>query len=112
MSKNFAFEFFPTGFFSARSMAGAGKGSKSGDVKESTDSSTTIEEDEKGKQIKICKVIDDYLLVNPGMDNFRAGLLREPVLGRRQVFYRGSKTHNSSKNPSLGFKAWSPGIKN
>jgi hypothetical protein len=29
-------------------MAGAGKGSKSGDVKESTDSSTTIEEDEKG----------------------------------------------------------------
>jgi hypothetical protein len=30
-------------------MAGAGKGSKSGDVKESTDSSTTIEEDEKGK---------------------------------------------------------------
>lgn len=32
-------------------MAGAGKGSKSGDVKESTDSSTTIEEDEKGKKI-------------------------------------------------------------
>jgi hypothetical protein len=32
-------------------MAGAGKGSKSGDVKESTDSSTTIEEDEKGKNI-------------------------------------------------------------
>ena len=31
-------------------MAGAGKGSKSGDVKESTDSSTTIEEDEKGKK--------------------------------------------------------------
>ena len=52
MLKNFAFEFFPTGFFSARSMAGAGKGSKSGDVKESTDSSTTIEEDEKGKQNK------------------------------------------------------------
>ena len=32
-------------------MAGAGKGSKSGDVKESTDSSTTIEEDEKGKKV-------------------------------------------------------------
>ena len=31
-------------------MAGAGKGSKSGDVKESTDSSTTIEEDEKGNK--------------------------------------------------------------
>ena len=44
-------------------MAGAGKGSKSGDVKESTDSSTTIEEDEKGKQNKIkqscsCKILE------------------------------------------------------
>ena len=65
-------------------MAGAGKGSKSGDVKESTDSSTTIEEDEKGKQIKICKVIVDYFLVNPGRDNIKAGLLWEPVLSRRQ----------------------------
>ena len=72
-------------------MAGAGKGSKSGDVKESTDSSTTIEEDEKGKQIKICKVIDDYFLVNPGMDNIKAGLLWEPVLGRRRGFPGGAK---------------------
>ena len=55
-------------------MAGAGKGSKSGDVKESTDSSTTIEEDEKGKKIANYFFFQNFFFQNSGSRDFFSDL--------------------------------------